>query len=317
MNYIILDMEWNQPVLSDKAIIRNGICMKNEIVQIGAVKLNSDKKITDKFISLVKPDGIKAMNKNVAKLTGITDEILKNADGFETVLERFKVWCGEDYVILIWGYDDIRILVNNIKFHGLDVSWLPSHYNAQIMFYSQNKLEKRQYSLSFAKEFCNIGSQGEFHDALNDAEYTALVCATLDLEGGISSMSKGSKTGELSVPKDSGLIKKCKFKPVSSKVQIWENGRISRPACPFCTSKMTFEKAVPNGKFRYNIKAHCPEHGNFAVVIRLSPNQENTYNVYRQIYFLNEETEKMFKPTKASRRSGHKKRRRTSKSKSE
>ncbi len=312
MNYIILDMEWNQPCISDKAVIRNGICMKNEIVQIGAVKLNSHKQITDKFISLIKPDGIKVMNKTVAKLTGITDDILKDAESFETVLESFKAWCGEDYVILIWGYDDIRILVNNIKFHGLDVAWLPPHYNAQVLFYSQNNLEKRQYALSFAKEFCNIDSQGEFHDALNDAEYTALVCATLDLEGGIAAMSQSAKSGEQSVPKESDLIKKCKFKPVKSKSQIWENGRISRPTCPFCTNRMTFEKAVVNGKYRYNIKAHCEDHGDFAIVIRLMPTPENTFNVYRQIYLYTEETAKMFEPPK-KRRGGHKGRHRKKK----
>ena len=44
MNYIILDMEWNQPGYADTALCRNGVCMKNEIIQIGAVKLDENGK---------------------------------------------------------------------------------------------------------------------------------------------------------------------------------------------------------------------------------------------------------------------------------
>ncbi len=306
-------MEWNQISYSDKSLMRNGICMKNEIVQIGAVKMNSKKEIIDCFESVIKPDGIKKMNKAVSRLTGITDEMLEDADGFETVLERFKAWCGEEYVFLIWGFDDIRILVNNIKFHGLDVSWLPPNYNAQVVFCKQNNLEKRQYALSFALEYCKIDTSEQFHDALNDAEYTARVLATLDLENGLSGLNSLQDADSEDNRKDSFLVRKCKFRPIKDRNEIW--GRMTKPSCPFCGGKMTFDKAVSFGKNGYNIKAECPEHGGFAVLIRLILSKEETWNVYRQIYILNDRTKYLLDPPK--KKSPRRRRRRRSSTKTQ
>ena len=39
MNYIVLDLEWNQP-FSNKTAIKSPVFLKGEIVQIGAVKLD-------------------------------------------------------------------------------------------------------------------------------------------------------------------------------------------------------------------------------------------------------------------------------------
>ena len=301
MNYIVLDMEWNQPGLGDIPVCHSGVFMKNEIVQIGAVKLDENKCITEKFDSVVKPEFIKTMNRTVSRLTGITDEMLFGADTFKVVLERFKAWCGSDFVFLIWGYDDIRILKNNISFHGLDASWLPEHYNIQMIFCTQNNLERRQYSLAFALEFCKIDKTSEFHDALNDAEYTALVCATLDLEKGIQAL-KGARPIGKDGNSDEGetyLVSKRKFKAIDKKEDIWSNGFISRPTCPFCSSKMSYEKAVRVAKYKYCAKAKCSEHGEFVVVLKLSQTPELKYSVSRKIFVLNEATEKLTKPRKA------------------
>ena len=101
MNYIVLDMEWNQPGFTDVALFRNGVCMKNEIIQIGAVKLGEDKKRVDSFEALIKPVIFTSMHKSIKKLTGITDEMLDSGESFQTVIARFKEWCGDDFVIIL------------------------------------------------------------------------------------------------------------------------------------------------------------------------------------------------------------------------
>ena len=43
MNYIVMDLEWNQAMRSDSAVFnRLPIHLRGEIIEIGAVKLNPD-----------------------------------------------------------------------------------------------------------------------------------------------------------------------------------------------------------------------------------------------------------------------------------
>lgn len=310
MNYIVLDMEWNQPGYADKTLCRNGVCMKNEIIQIGAVKLDEKSRIVDRFNVIVKPQSITSMNKIIKQLTGITDEMLQKGESFESAVGRFSEWCGNDFVILIWGYDDIRILKNNLSFFGLDCSWLPKSYNLQMIFCSQTDNEKRQYSLSYALEYFHIEIDAGLHDALNDAEYTALVCAKLDLTRGIKYLETSPSETRVNDNRISSLLIKRKFRNLQKKEDIWSNGFISRPVCPYCGGKMKFEKPTSVGAFRYNIKALCPEHGTFMLVLRFSKTPLETFSVCQQIYILNDETkdyfEKKARPHRRRRRSSSK-----------
>ena len=297
MNYVVLDMEWNQPGFADKVLCKNGVCMKNEIIQIGAVKLNDQRDIIGRFEVIIKPETLTSMNKVIEKLTGITDEMLMSGESFEIAIGRFREFCGEDFVILIWGYDDIRILKNNIAFHGLDSSWLPKHYNLQLIFCHQTGIPKRQYSLSFAIEHFGIAAEAQFHDALNDAEYTALICKKLDLAAGIEALPLlPSKTEQ--GDENSYMLIKRKFKNLRKKEDIWANGFITRPECPYCSKKMKFEKPVSIGAFRYNIVGHCEEHGDFMLVLRMSQTPLTTWSICQQIFILNDETKSLFEKRK-------------------
>ena len=57
MNYIILDMEWNQPwpgSPSSKKVLP--VQIRGEIIQIGAVRVTEDQQVTDEFQVMVKPN---------------------------------------------------------------------------------------------------------------------------------------------------------------------------------------------------------------------------------------------------------------------
>ena len=78
MQYIILDMEWNQPwpgSYSAKKALPSP--MRGEIVQIGAVRMTQEQQVADEFQILIRPKYFKKMNRKVASLTGIKDAILK------------------------------------------------------------------------------------------------------------------------------------------------------------------------------------------------------------------------------------------------
>ena len=98
MNYIILDMEWNQGYPGTKVFI--GDTRKQlvgEIIQIGAVKLDSDFKVVDTYSRLVKPVFYRKMHFKIEELTGISKEELKGASPFTEVFFDFISWCGEQH----------------------------------------------------------------------------------------------------------------------------------------------------------------------------------------------------------------------------
>ena len=67
MQYIILDMEWNQPwpgSYSAKKALPSP--MRGEIVQIGAVRMTQEQQIADEFQILIRPQYFKKMNRKVA-----------------------------------------------------------------------------------------------------------------------------------------------------------------------------------------------------------------------------------------------------------
>ena len=56
MNYIVMDMEWNQPwpgSPSSKKVLP--VQIRGEIIQIGAVRVTEDQRVGDEFQILIKP----------------------------------------------------------------------------------------------------------------------------------------------------------------------------------------------------------------------------------------------------------------------
>ena len=56
MDYIVLDMEWNQPwpgSPSSRKVLP--VQIRGEIIQIGAVRVTEDQRVADEFQVLIKP----------------------------------------------------------------------------------------------------------------------------------------------------------------------------------------------------------------------------------------------------------------------
>lgn len=65
MNYIILDLEWNQGNEQREKQLKE---LPFEIIEIGAVKLNSRMEICDSFHELIRPQVYKEMHYMTKKL---------------------------------------------------------------------------------------------------------------------------------------------------------------------------------------------------------------------------------------------------------
>lgn len=177
MHYIVLDLEWNQPISKNRKI-RNPIPFDGEIIQIGAVKMNEALEIIDFFNVMIRPEYYRKMNKTVEKLTLIKQEDIDQGMTFEDAISAFRNWCGEDCYFLAWGPNDMFILEDNLMMYGLDYSWLPDFFDVQSIFDNKVMKENRNYPLNYALYHFKIKAYAA-HDALNDALNTAEVVKLL------------------------------------------------------------------------------------------------------------------------------------------
>ena len=196
MQYIVLDMEWNQAWPGSSAA-RAMPGLHGEIIQIGAVRLLEDQTVADEFQILVRPRFFRRLNKMISTLTGIKEARLK-AEGvpFPEAVARFQDWCGGEAVFLAWGCDDAGIMRDNLRVHRLPDDWTARWYNALMIFNAQTDGSSSQRALKTAMEMLDIPTSRPAHDALGDAYHTALICAKLNLERGIEEYRKAVKNHE-------------------------------------------------------------------------------------------------------------------------
>ena len=114
MNYIVLDLEWNQSSTTQG----NNPKVPFEIIEIGAVKLNENKVMIDEFSALTKPQIYETLHYMTGKLVRIKMAELKNEQPFAEVMNRFLEWCGEDYIFCAWGPLDLTELQRNMTYFG-------------------------------------------------------------------------------------------------------------------------------------------------------------------------------------------------------
>lgn len=178
-SYIVLDLEWNQP-MSGQEIITRPFRFDSEIIEIGALKLNNRFEEMSEFKSFVRPVFYPSMNGHVVQLTKIRPQELEKAPDFPAAYAAFRDWCGEDCCLCTWGPDDLPVLMDNLLMHGLDAA-LPDGYDLQRIFGHEIMRDDRQCSLERAMELLRL-KPDRAHDALNDARNTVRICGSIDLE---------------------------------------------------------------------------------------------------------------------------------------
>ena len=288
MDYIVLDMEWNQPwpgSPSSKKVLP--VQIRGEILQIGAVRVTEDQQVADEFQVLIKPKYYRRLNRRVSKLTGIREAQLREEGvPFPDAAEQFRSWCGEDVIFLTWGFDDITILKENLQLHGLDDSWVNRWYNAQMIFNAQTDGSNAQKALKTAMEIFEIEPSRPAHDALGDAYHTALICARMDLKKGaaeyddaLKSHVNGFHGAELP-----GCISRKVFYDYADKRAALSAMSGEENKCPVCGRQMLGSRWFAQPGRRYMDLASCPEHGKFLIRVRLSLQPDNTFRVSRLTY---------------------------------
>ncbi len=157
MRYVVLDLETSG---LDPA--------RSEIVEIGAVKIEKGR-VVDEFQSLVKPR--KGMSRISERITGITDEMLKNHPPIEEVLPRFLNFLGDSIIIAhnaSFDYRFMRYWVREITGQDFERPYIDT------LALSRALLTMSSYSLDKVAAKLNMESF-KHHRAMDDARVTAKI----------------------------------------------------------------------------------------------------------------------------------------------
>ncbi len=288
MDYIVLDMEWNQPWPGSPSARRVlPVAIRGEILQIGAVRVTEDQTVADEFQVLITPKVYRRLNRRVSKLTGIKESRLREEGvPFAQAMESFRAWCGEDIIFLTWGFDDITVLRENLRLYHMDEAWTDRWYNAQMIFNAQTDGSSSQKALKTAMEIFDIPATRPAHDALGDAYHTALICARLDLKKGTQEYAQALKSHEngfhgAQLP---GCISRQVYYDYADKHEALAAMSGKENKCPVCDGQMQGKRWFSQPGHRYMDLASCPEHGQFLIRVRLSDQEDGTVRVSRLTY---------------------------------
>jgi DNA polymerase III epsilon subunit-like protein len=184
LNYVIIDLEFNNmreitncypSFYEENPEVLEYKC-PNEIIEIGAIKLDRAMKEVDRFKAYVKPSIYKILNPRISEMTGIKEEDLENGISFNDALDKLGGFVGEDCILCSWAKDDIAELIRNADYHSCSsLDWLRGYIDLQ-EYCTKVLVEKKSISLKNALNKLRIKVfEDELHDALNDAVYTAAV----------------------------------------------------------------------------------------------------------------------------------------------
>ena len=202
MNYIIMDLEWNN------AYMKSAQRFVNEIIEIGAVKLNEELEIVDTYSELIKPVVSRKLRSRIKDLTHLTNEDVSGGKPFKEAIAQLEEWVGEDALFMTWGDTDIRTMLTNFKYFLKrdNIDFIDKY--ADLQRYCQcfiNMENVQQAGLSYAAECLQI-------DADKYPHHRALDDSLLSAECFIKTFN-GEKLGEFIKVCDADFYARLAFKP--------------------------------------------------------------------------------------------------------
>lgn len=179
-NYVVLDLEMCH-IHHEQY---NEDWLNNEIIQIGAVLLNEKYEIVNSFMTYVSPQ-YGHVDTFINKLTGISDENLKDAPRLKEALDSFFHWMPKDSILVSWSENDEYQITKELNDKNISIpnceQYLSKWEDCQELFNSKVDTSKN-YKLSEALRISDIDFESSEHDALVDAKNTAKLFKKLMIE---------------------------------------------------------------------------------------------------------------------------------------
>ena len=268
MTYIVLDLEWNQPISYQSRAYREvGDQLIFEMIQIGAVRLDQNLNPAEAISIPIAPTHYLRIHPRIRRMTGLDSEKLAGAPAFREALTQFAAWCGEDYTLLTWGCDDVSVLYQNITFFHCEDIHLAPLCDIQRLYSDLHKMKDRA-SLKSAMEALNIvpDESMAFHNALNDAWYTSLVFKMLPDPDAVLQYAQQPKP----------LIHGKRGARVKTPGEVFDSVRDAlrsetalQPVCPRCGRVLTLDgEYIKQSADKYIAVAKCKNHGRILIRLR-------------------------------------------------
>ena|GEM_PF-79850 len=270
MQFIVLDLEWNQPISYQSAVFRKiGHSLLFEVIQIGAVKLDEHYKILDSVSILVRPTHYLTIHPRIRRMTKLGQEELCDAPQFGEAMDQFFAWCGTNSALLTWGCDDISVLQQNVDFFHITTP-LPKMYDIQRCYAQAAGLAAgQQISLKCAMEQLDIqeDTRRSFHNAMHDAYYTALVLQKLPAPSEVLEHEQQPR-------KLSHSQRRTRFRVtqiIPSVKEALTGPTLQTPECPTCKKPTQLQTdIIPQAAGKYIALSNCPQHGQLLIKIIFS-----------------------------------------------
>lgn len=289
MAFIIIDLEFNNlegihryyPNIYTEYPCLENLDLDNEIIEIGAIKLDNYMKPLDEFKAYIKPSVIPVLNPKISEITNITEEDLEKGLSFQEGLEKLSELIDEGDIICSWAKDDIIEIINNAIYYKYDnLNWLKNYLDLQE--YSTKILaKKKSLSLKNALEELKIRvDNNKLHDALNDAIYTAEVFKRI----------YNSRVLKNYIIKDIYNMPAVYVKNLSE--YKLDREKINSK-CPKCNVKIDIEYDFLPMKWRFLAIGKCPKCGNKVIDEVIVKKTFSGNEVYNEISTLINEIEYM------------------------
>ena len=161
--FVIVDLE----ATCYQDSIGRPIDFDNEIIEIGAVKLDSNGKEISRFGKFAKPLIYTELSAFCTELTTIKQKDVDYADDLKDVLVEFFDWAG-DSTLVSWGNYDKNQLEKDLKRNGLDIK-INEHYSLKHLHGKWNNLRRGGIGISGALKLEGLTFEGTKHRGIDDA----------------------------------------------------------------------------------------------------------------------------------------------------
>ncbi len=296
MNYIVLDLEWNQSNTGrEEAVAR----MPFEIIEIGAIKLNDKRVMISEFCELVKPQVYQEMHHITSKLIHMQMADLERGKPFVEVMQSFLDWCGEEeYLFCTWGSLDLIEIQRNMRYHNMTpLSDAPIPFlDVQKLFSIAYEDRKSRRTLEYAIDFLHIEKDIPFHRAFSDAYYTAkvLACIMASAPEVLQNLSYDlfhpPRSREAEVKAQFDTYMKYISRVFADKKEAFADKEVSSSKCYLCHCNLRkkIRWFTPNGRHYYCV-AYCDKHGYLKGKIRIRKTEEGGIYVVKTTKFISKE----------------------------
>jgi len=281
MDYVVLDLEFNNmqglyETISEYMSRENRnsrYLYPNEIIQIGAVRLNEKFETINELNIFVKNSFYKSLNPAISEMTGIMQEQLDNGIPYKDAMNSL-VDFAKNSILITWGISDVYELIRNCHMHTMPITIVGERYLDLQAYLTKFTEENKVPSLKSAMTmFDLIHDDEKFHDGLYDS-----ICTAEVLRETVKKFGKldGFKNNRILFSSESIYISNIRVKDIPDKeITV---------ACPLCAGPVSYDLSMSNEHGKIKSMYHCREcKGSFLEEITVNENMMGDRKYFKKI----------------------------------